>query len=379
MERGSERSGEFALIDAFLQPFGLGRDGRAGAGPGIADIPGSASGAGSGVIVGPGDDCAQLLPSRGQVLVATTDAVLDGVHFDLRRCTPEDAGWKALAVNLSDLAAAGARPRWFLCALGVPKRALQRASATSPRVAKFANPARAGGGQDALRIARRLGAGMAALAAQAGCALAGGNVTSALQWTLTLTALGEARRPLSRAGGRPGDLLVLAGTLGAAALGLRLLQRRRRPSGASERAAVAAQLRPKPLVAAGLAAATLASAAIDVSDGLLKDLGQLCARSGCGAVIDCSALPRLASVVLAEAGDAQRGTHPYALSLGGGEEYALLLAVAPARLGRLLSALAAAGSPGTPIGRLEAKRGVRLTDGTRALPLPLRAGFDHLA
>ena len=343
------RAGEFGLIDSFLAPFGLRRDGTGGAA--------------SGVLAGPGDDCAQLRPSRGQVLVATTDAVLDGVHFDLRRCTPEDAGWKALAVNLSDLAAAGARPRWFLCALGVPDH---------PAGSKVR-----GGG--AARVAGRMGAGMATLAARFGCTLVGGNVTSAAQWSLTLTALGEARRPLSRAGGRPGDALVLVGTLGAAALGLRLMRRARRPSRAAERAAVAAQLRPWPLVEAGLAAAGLARAGIDVSDGLLGDLGHLCARSGCGAALDCARLPRIPAVAKADAVGARAGRHPYALSLGGGEEYALLLAAAPRQERRLLEALSRTGFPGTVIGRLERAPGVRLTEGRRALPLPQQAGFDHLA
>ena len=92
-------SSEFDLIEAFLRPFPRGQ----------------------GVRVGPGSDCAAVSVSRGMQLVATTDAVVEGVHFDLERFSPEDVGWKALAVNLSDLAAAGARPRWFLCALGVPK------------------------------------------------------------------------------------------------------------------------------------------------------------------------------------------------------------------------------------------------------------------
>ena len=335
-------AGELGLIDAFLAPFALRRDGRGGAR--------------SGVIAGPGDDCAQLRPGRGQVLVATTDAVLDGVHFDLRRCTPEDAGWKALAVNLSDLAAAGARPRWFLCALGVPPGTNQSAT-----------------------VLRRMGAGMAQLSRRFDCALAGGNLTRARQWSLTITALGEARQPRARAGGRPGDLLVLVGTLGAAALGLQLLQRARRPAGAAARAAIAAQLRPWPLVEAGLAAAGLARAGIDVSDGLLRDLGHLCARSGCGALLDCGALPRLPAVVRAEQEAARAGAHPHALSLAGGEEYALLLAVAPARLARLQAALGGAGAEGAVIGRLERTPGVRLCEGGRALPLPARAGFDHLA
>jgi thiamine-monophosphate kinase len=339
-------TGEFALIDAFLAPFGLDRT--------------ALSSYGSGVRAGPGDDCAQLVPTRGQVLVATTDAVLDGVHFDLRRCTPEDAGWKALAVNLSDLAAAGATPRWILCALGVPR------------------------GPDSVRTAARMGAGMADLLSRTGGALVGGNVTRSPVWSLTITALGEAKRPLTRAGGRPGDALVLVGTLGAAALALRRLQVRpaKSASGQGARRAtgiVAAQTRPWPQLAAGLAAGGLASAAIDVSDGLLQDAGHLCKRSGCGAVLDCALFPRLPEVAAAERTGARGGAHPYALSLGGGEEYALLLAVAPRKERRLLAALAKVGSPGVRVGRLEAGSAVRLVEGEQQLPLPARAGFDHLA
>jgi thiamine-monophosphate kinase len=351
---------EFGLIDAFLRPFALARDGR-----GVR---------GSGVLAGPGDDCAQLAPTPGLRLVATTDAVLDRVHFDLRRSSPEDAGWKALAVNLSDLAAAGARPRWFLCALGVPRSGSSAAA-----------------GSSAEQVARQMGAGMAALARESGIALAGGNVTSAEQWSLTITALGEASRPLTRAGGRPGDLLVAAGSFGAAALGLRILRRaprRRRAGGprsratalgADERACVQAQVRPWPQVAAGLAAAGIARAAIDVSDGLLQDLGHLCARSRCGAQLDCSLLPRHPLVARTEALEAANGAHPYALSLSGGEDYALVLAVAPRRLDVLLSALTSAQVGWSVIGKLTTGRSIQLRERGRRLPLPERRGFDHLA
>ncbi len=346
VKRRAPAPGEFALIDAFLAPFGLDRS-----------APSSRR---RGVRAGPGDDCALLVPARGQVLVATTDAVVDRVHFDLRRCTPEDAGWKALAVNLSDLAAAGATPRWILCALGVPRE------------------------PGALGIASRLGAGMADLLARTGGALVGGNVTRSPVWSLTITALGEAKQPLTRAGGRPGDALVLAGTLGAAALGLRLLQARPARSAPGRAASkvgriIAAQTRPWPQLAAGLAAAGLARAAVDLSDGLLQDAGHLCQRSGCGAVLDCALFPRLPEVAAAERGDARQGAHPYALSLGGGEEYALLLAVAPRRERRLLAALAKCGSPGVVIGRLEEGSAVRLVEGDEALLLPAHGGFDHLA
>ena len=160
---------EFELIDAFLAPFGGGE--------------------------GVGSDCAALSVRPGHQLVGTTDALVEGVHFDLRRFTPEDVGHKALAVNLSDLAAAGAKPRWFLCALGVPRRG----ATLAPRMAR----------------------GMAALARRSGCAIVGGNVTRSRDWSLTITALGEARRALTRWGARPGDALAVIGSLGDAAAGLR--------------------------------------------------------------------------------------------------------------------------------------------------------------
>jgi thiamine-monophosphate kinase len=303
-------STEFDLIGAFLKPFPRG----------------------SGVRVAPGSDCAAVSVSRGMQLVATTDAVVESVHFDLRRFSPEDVGWKALAVNLSDLAAAGARPRWFLCALGIPR---------SGR-----------GGQ----IARRIARGMAPLAKQFSCALVGGNITRASEWSVTITALGEARRPLSRRGARPGEALVVVGVLGDAAAGLRPY-----PSPIAARA----QRRPAPLVREGLRAARYASAAIDVSDGFLQDLGHLCDESGVGAVVECSSLPL---------GKAARALPDgMELALGGGEDYGLLLSVPR----RHLTALGK-GMQMAEVGRIVRGRGIQLTELGQARPLPRHAGFDHL-
>jgi thiamine-monophosphate kinase len=306
-------STEFELIRSFLAPF----------------PPGSR---GSGIRLGPGSDCAAVSVSRGMQLVATTDAVMEGVHFDLRRFSPEDVGHKALAVNLSDLAAAGARPRWFLCALGVPK---------SGRT---------------LQVARRISRGMAPLARKFGCALIGGNVTRAAEWSITITALGEARQPLSRSGASPGDAIAVVGALGDAAAGLRPY-----PS----QAAVRAQRRPSPLVREGVLAARSASAAIDVSDGFLQDLGHLCEASGVGAVVECSSLP------LGKA--ARRLPDGMELALSGGEDYALVLAVPRKRLAALRQKLRFA-----EVGRLVRGRGIHLTELGQVRPLPRRAGFDHL-
>src|SRR3954469_3184306 len=307
---------ELDVIDAFLAPFGLDRS----------------SSSAPGVLAGPGDDCALVKPSRGLSLVVKTDAVVEGVHFRMPPFAPEDVGHKALAVNLSDLAAAGAQPRWFVCALGVPK-------VHSPE-----------------RIAARMGRGMARLARRHGCALVGGNVTRAPGWSITLCVLGESKQARGRTGARPGDSLIVVGRLGAAAKGLADLRKGARTPAAR------AQLRPEPLVEEGLAAGSLASAAIDVSDGFLRDLGHLCESSRCGAEVELESLPVAAGASLDEA-------------LSGGEDYALLFAVAPLRLRRLVARLASA----RVAGRFVPGRGIRLLDEGRPRTLPSRTGFDHLA
>src|SRR3954467_8031918 len=309
------RSPELDLIDAFLAPFGLDRS----------------SSAAPGVLAGPGDDCAVVRPSRGLSLVVKTDAVVEGVHFRMPPFAPEDVGHKALAVNLSDLAAAGAQPRWFVCALGVPK-------VHSPE-----------------RIAARMGRGMARLARRHGCALVGGNVTRAPGWTITLCVLGETKQARGRTGARPGDSLIVVGRLGAAAKGLADLRKGARTPAAR------AQLRPEPLVEEGLAAGSLASAAIDVSDGFLRDLGHLCESSGCGAEVDGGALPVAPGASFDDA-------------LAGGEDYALLFAARPGQVRQLVAHV-----PGArPVGRFVAEPGIRLLQDGRPRRLPSRLGFDHL-
>ncbi|MFL5309766.1 MAG: thiamine-phosphate kinase [Myxococcales bacterium] len=322
---------ELRLIDAFLAPFGLTRDARA---------------AGRGVLSGPGDDCAVVRPSSGRKLVLKVDELVEGVHFDWRWFAPEDVGHKALAAALSDLAAAGARPRWFLCALGVRPAA------------------------DAQRIARGTARGMAALARRHGCALVGGNVTRGNAWSASITALGEADRPRGRGGALPGDALVVVGDLGMAALGLRLLQRGRQKSGAVARSAARhAQLRPEPLVRAGLAAGALPSAAVDVSDGFLRDLGHVCDASGCGAEVDLDSLPLDRAVRNAGID----------LALSGGEDYALLFAVRPRNMARLLTRLRRVGARAARVGHFVRGRGIRLLERGKPRPLPDRLGWDHLA
>ncbi len=310
---------EFALIERFVRHFPE---------------------RGQGLVLGPGDDCAILRPTPGRELCVTTDEIREGVHFD-RRFAPEDVGHKALAVNLSDLAAMGAVPRWFLVALELPRN-------VQPD------------------LLDRLARGMLPLAREFGCALAGGNLCRGPALALTITALGEVPdgAALRRRGLRPGHVIAVTGTVGFAALGLAALRAGRRD------AAARAQLRPTPRIAAGLAARGVASCAIDVSDGLAQDLEHLCEASGCGAELWASRLPARPAV------RAQRRWR--GLCLSGGEDYELLLGVPPRRWPALRRRVEATGTPLTEIGRALDGSGIRLAEvpggRTHHLAAP---GFEH--
>lgn len=318
---------EFQLIERFLSEFPKPR-----------------------VPVGPGDDCAVLEPFRGQACI-TTDAVVEDVHFTRAAFRLEDVGHKALAVNLSDLAAMGATPRWFTCALGLP-------SGTSVR--------------DVVRLAR----GMSALARAHDIALVGGNFTSARELSVTITAAGEVARgrALLRSGGRPGDLLYVSGTLGDAAAGLEALRSSRGRSPLARR-----QLRPEPRVALGRCAVGFATAAIDISDGLLQDLGHLCRASRCSAEVDVSRVPLSGALQR----KARAGEQALRWALTGGEDYELLFAVAPGRASAFERAVGRAGQRVTRVGALAPRRSgrsgspVRLVgEGASALR-SVPDGFDH--
>jgi len=312
------QQGEFKLIERFIRPFKLHS---------------------KGLQLGPGDDAALVEPPKGLSLAVTVDTVREGVHFG-RRFLSSEIGHKALAVNLSDLAAMGASPRWFLVALELPARF------PSSRLDGIAK-------------------GMAALARSEACVLIGGNVTKGDRLALTITAIGEVppKLALRRDGLRPGDVIAVTGELGAAALGLRLLK-----SGA--RAGAEAQLRPIPRISAGKAALGLARAAIDISDGLAQDVSHLADRSGCGVELWADAIPM--SPEVAAQPDALE------LCLSGGEDYELVFSVRPAKLVELQSRLRSLGVPLTVIGRAFTRRGVWLAprEGERVRRLDT-AGFQH--
>ncbi|WP_445003335.1 thiamine-phosphate kinase [Halomonas mongoliensis] len=279
----------------------------------------------AGVALGVGDDCTLLAPTPGCQLAVSVDTSVAGVHYPAD-APAEAVGHRALAVSLSDLAAMGARPRWCLMALTL-------AEADDAWLDGFSR-------------------GFRALCDRSGTVLAGGDVTRGAA-AIGVTVMGEVvpGQALTRHGARPGDLVAVTGALGGGAGGLAAWQRGERDLA---HPLLTRYLRPEPRLAAGEALVGLATAAIDISDGLCADLGHLLERSGVGATLDPEALP-LAEGLVAELGEA--GARRAAL--GGGDDYELLLALPAERLDAARGRLAALGLPLAVIGRFEAEPGLR--------------------
>jgi thiamine-monophosphate kinase len=310
----------------------------------------AAPAAGAGVALGIGDDAAVLRMAPGYELAITTDTLVQGVHY-LRSTPAADLGWKALAVNLSDLAAMGAEPQWALVALTMPA----------------IDPARV----------RDFLSGFFRLARRHQVALVGGDTTRGPP-AVTITALGRvpAGSALRRDGARIGDAIYVSGTPGDAAAGLAISQRRLRGVRADAASALRARLdRPTPRVALGLALRGVATAAIDVSDGLAQDLGHVLRASGLGATLDAGALPTSRALRVAVGDDRRR----HGLQLGGGDDYELLFTVPPRREEKLRAIAARLRVPMTPIGRIVAGRGLAIRDSEGKLVRLKRGGYDHFA
>lgn len=293
------------------------------------------AGAGGRVLVGPGDDAAVLRPGR-RPLVWTVDALAEGTHFRLGWEAPAALGRRAFRVNASDVAAMG----------GVPVAALVALEAPATLAASVLDG-----------VMR----GLAADARRAGAVVVGGNVAAGRRLVVTVALLGETPgRVVTRGGARPGDLLVVTGTLGGAGLAVWALRRGRRVP----RPGVPSRL------AAGRALARVAHAMIDVSDGLVQDAGHVARASGVTLELAAPQLP------VAPACRAALGAAAAAFAATAGEDYELLAAVPPRRL----AALRDVGCRLTVVGRVRAGRpGVRLVDeGGRPVRLP-RRGFDHFA
>ncbi|WP_153129896.1 thiamine-phosphate kinase [Dechloromonas hortensis] len=245
-------------------------------------------------VLGPGDDCALLQPSPGKQLAVTTDMLVAGTHF-LPDTDPRNLGWKALAVNLSDLAAMGAQPRWVTLAGAMP-------AVDEAWIAKFAE-------------------GFFACAAEYGVDVVGGDTTRG-PLNLCITALGEVEpgQALRRDGAKPGDQIWVSGRPGLASLGLAHLQGKIKLPEPWPRLCVGALEKPRPRIALGLALNGIASAAIDVSDGLLADLGHIAERSGCAAAVKLVQLPHLPK---GDSYDAVLRKLALECQLAGGDDYEL--------------------------------------------------------
>ena len=311
---------EFELIDRWFRQSAVARDD---------------------VALGIGDDAAIVSLRPGERLVAAVDTLVAGRHFPAW-FSPWEIGYRALAVNLSDLAAMGAEPRWALLALTLPR-------ADAAWLDDFS-------------------AGFSELAVRYRVSLIGGDTTQG-PLTISVTLLGACDQALTRAGARVGDAVFVTGTLGDAALALD--DQTQTPSARELRAHFA---RPEPRVEAGLALRDLAHAAIDVSDGLLGDLGHILRASGVGARIDAHALPLSATA---------RASVPLERAIlaaaTGGDDYELLLTAPPDRAATIFERLAAIACPVSRIGTIVEGAAAELI-GVDGQPLRIeRAGFQHFS
>jgi thiamine-monophosphate kinase len=324
--------GEFELIARYFAPL-------AAAAPGAFGL---------------GNDAAILDPEPGNSMVVTTDAMVEGVHF-LADDTADLVARKLLRVNLSDLAAMGARPAGYVLTLALPPRL------DEPWIAAFAEGLRAD--QDAFGIVL----------------LGGDTVRTPDALTMTLTALGQMPMgtALTRTGAQAGDLVYVSGTIGDGALGLRALRGELSGIGEADRVALVERYHlPRPRLALGqaLAARRLATAALDVSDGLVADLGHIATGSGLAARIEAVAVPL--SAAARSALDRNQGLREAILT--GGDDYELLFTAPPAQAPVIAALAGSLDLPLTRIGVLAAGAGVLAVDETgAAIPLT-KAGWTHI-
>jgi thiamine-monophosphate kinase len=313
----------------------------------------------SSVAVGIGDDAAVIQSQAGKDLIVSTDLLVEDVDFRRTSTTPTLLGRKALAVSLSDIAAMGARPRWALTSIGVPENIWET---------NFVND---------------FYEGLLGLAAQYDVQLIGGDTSSAPeQIVVDSIVMGECATgsAIKRAGAKPGDQIFVTGYLGGAAAGLRLIERGAHlPGEASEDLhlidhVMLRQLRPEPRVGWGivLGQERVATAMIDISDGLSSDLHHLCSESGVGALIDSSLLP-IDPKVIDLCG--RRALDPLQLALHGGEDFELLFTVAPNNVARLPRRVD--GVSITRVGEIkDASEGIKISEGSRVWELE-PGGWTH--
>jgi thiamine-monophosphate kinase len=299
----------------------------------------------NGLRVGIGDDAAVMAARRGTEWVVTNDAFLENVHFLRKVHPPRAVGYKSLARATSDIAAMGARPKYFLLALAIP------AACTTMWLDEFLK-------------------GMAEAARRFGLILAGGDTTKYPAVLINLMVIGEvgSGRAVLRSGARPGDLICVSGKLGEAELGLRVVQQGLHKDRRWKKL-LRKQTHPEPRLALGrwLADRRYASAMIDTSDGLSTDLGHICKASGVGAKVFAAKIP----LVNVPPELQHMGLDPLQMGVNGGEDYELLFTV-PKRLARRLPQNVA-GVRVTPIGEITREKEILMVD-AKANVKPLRPG-----
>jgi thiamine-monophosphate kinase len=305
--------------------------------------------AGPGIIKGIGDDAAILRPSPGMVSLVTTDLLLEGVHFNLDFTDPYRLGKKAVAVNLSDMAACGGIPTAFLVSLAAPVKT-------------------------EMAFVRSLYQGMLEQAQEFKMPLAGGDTSRGERLLIAITLIGEAEeaKVIYRSGARKGDLIFVTGTLGDAALGLQQLKKGKR-----EGIAITRHLAPIPRVKEGreIARLGLATAMIDISDGLMADLGHICEASAVGAKVQLSRLP-LSEEYRREI--AQYNADTYLLAVIGGEDYELLFTAPEERTAAIQKLAREFGIPITMIGEIAADSHGVMIYGEDGKVYPVKQqGYDH--
>jgi thiamine-monophosphate kinase len=313
--------------------------------------------------LGVGDDCALLQPRPGTQLAISSDMLVEGRHF-LSTVDPFKLGHKALAVNLSDLAACGAQPLAFTLALALPR-------ADEAWLAPFSQ-------------------GLLALADAHGCELIGGDTTQG-PLNICITVFGEVpvvngrSQALLRSGAQPGDDLYVSGSVGDARLALEVFRGTVSVPAPLFDAARLRMEQPTPRVALGLALRSLATSAIDISDGLLGDLGHILKQSGVGATVDTEVAINLIAAYAYSTGASgsfdPKITQEQWLdwALAGGDDYELLFTAPPAARAQVAAAALACQTRVTHIGHISQERGLRLVDGDGQLIPNRYSSFDHFA
>ena len=320
-------SGEFGLIEMIAETVGKTSGGK--------------------LLIGIGDDAACW--KAGGLQLATTDTLIEGVHFDFKTITWRELGWKAMAVNLSDIAAMGGRPLYTLVSLGIP-------------------------GDTETESVINLYKGMLELAKKFEVRIIGGDTVGSPVTAITLTIIGEAEdedRILKRSAAKHGDLITVTGTFGASAAGLAMMQRKLSFDKKTETTLREAHFKPRPRLKEGLILARNGvRAAIDVSDGLLGDLEKLCLASGVGAKLYSERIPIHPTVLKSF------GKEALTLALTGGEDYELIFA-APQKIMKVIRGDLPC--PVTVIGKIVKGKSVEVLDEDGNEFSWNSSGWDHFA